>query len=50
MQDGKFLYQKVYDDLKSQIKEKQLLPNTKLPKEKELCRQYQVSMITVKRA
>lgn len=50
MQDGQFLYQKVYDDLKNQIKEKRLLPNTRLPKEKELCKQYQVSMITVKRA
>lgn len=50
MQDGQFLYQKVYDDLKTQIKEKRLLPNTRLPKEKELCKQYQVSMITVKRA
>lgn len=50
MQDGKFLYRKVYSDLKGKIENHELLPNEKLPKEKELCGKYQVSMITVKRA
>ena len=45
-----FLYKKVYSDLKGKIISRQFPPNAKLPKEKELCETYQVSMITVKKA
>lgn len=44
------LYEKIYVDLYNQIKYGQLKPNDRVPSEKELAYQYQVSRITSKKA
>ena len=50
MSSNKYLYRKVYQDLREQIISRTLLPGDKLPAESELSQTYQVSSITVKRA
>lgn len=45
-----FLYKKVYLDLKAKMEEGFFSPGAKLPGEGELSEEYQVSIITVKRA
>lgn len=48
MAKEKFLYMKVYTDLKRKIEEGEILPGEKLPGEEELKEEYQVSVITIK--
>lgn len=48
MAKEKFLYMKVYTDLKRKIEEGNFLPGEKLPGEEELKEEYQVSVITIK--
>lgn len=50
MAKDKFLYMKVYADLKRKIEEGEFLPGEKFPGEEELKEGYQVSVITVKHA
>jgi|WetSurMetagenome_2_1015567.scaffolds.fasta_scaffold279657_1 GntR family transcriptional regulator, arabinose operon transcriptional repressor len=44
------LYEKVVADLTQKMSERLIIPGQRIPPEKELCREYQVSSITVKRA
>ncbi len=44
------LYEKVVEDITRQMTNRLITPGQRIPTEKELCRQYQVSSITVKRA
>ena len=44
------LYQQVAQSLKEQIRSGSMAPGDKLPSERELCQQYDVSQITVRRA
>ncbi len=50
MAKEKFLYMKVYTDLKQKIEEGKFLPGEKFPGEEELKEKYQVSVITIKHA
>ena len=50
MSGNKYLYRKVYQELREQIENRTLTPGDRLPPEAELSQIYQVSSITVKRA
>ena len=50
MSANKYLYRKVYQELREQIANRTLSPGDKLPAEAELSQTYHVSSITVKRA
>lgn len=45
-----FLYQKVYEELLERIQNGTYPPGEKLPADDELCREFSVSAITVKKA
>ncbi|MDK2807346.1 MAG: GntR family transcriptional regulator, arabinose operon transcriptional repressor [Clostridiales bacterium] len=44
------MYERIYQELLKEIKEKKYLPGDKLPSEKELAQAYEVSRITTKKA
>lgn len=44
------LYRKVYLDIKRRIVDKELLPGEKLPYERELCEQYGVKRVTIRKS
>lgn len=50
MSKDQFLYMKVYEDLKNKIEKGELAPGSRMQSNEELCRSYEVSAITVKRA
>lgn len=50
MPKEQFLYKTVYNDLEQKIRSGEISPGSKLPGENELCKKYEVSIITVKRA
>jgi len=43
-------YQVIFNDYEAQIRNRRLLPGSRLPSESELCRAYDVSRITVRKA
>jgi len=47
---NKFLYKGLHDTIMNNIKNGNYKPNELLPSEKELCKQFEVSMVTVRRA
>lgn len=50
MSEDKFLYKKVYVDLREKIEKGEIPSGSRLPAEGKLCETYHVSVITVKRA
>lgn len=44
------LYRKIYQDIKKRILDKQLAPGEKLPCERELCEQYGVKRVTIRKS
>ncbi|GJM83062.1 hypothetical protein HMSSN139_55580 [Paenibacillus sp. HMSSN-139] len=47
---SKPMYEKIFDDVKRQILDQSYKPGDRIPSEKELAEEYQVSRITSKRA
>ncbi len=43
-------YQVIFNDYEARIRDRRLLPGARLPSESELCREYDVSRITVRKA